>query len=319
MKYIKLFENHSGYEDFVEGGTMEKPNVSHCVEENEVHYNPIIVAQPLIVTYNVTDASEQTKLYKYYAEEGEEEYWQKGVDMFTNVEIDGVDVSVETLDTAEGMYQLSSGEHIVKYTLKDPTFIGTEWDEYGDVLIKVGANFERCETIVSAEIPNSVTSIGAGTFFICSSLSSITIPNSVTSIDDEAFFECSSLSSITIPNSVTSIGEYAFYNCMGLTSVTIPSSVTSIGGDAFNGCMSLSSVTIPNSVTTIGEAAFFRCSSLSSITSLATTAPTIGSSTFCNVKTNGILTVPIGSSGYDVWMGIGEFYLGYYGWTKVEQ
>lgn len=25
MKYIKLFENHSGYEDFVEGGTMENP------------------------------------------------------------------------------------------------------------------------------------------------------------------------------------------------------------------------------------------------------------------------------------------------------
>ena len=41
MKYIKLFENHSGYENFVSGGTMEKPNVSHCVNENEVHYNPI--------------------------------------------------------------------------------------------------------------------------------------------------------------------------------------------------------------------------------------------------------------------------------------
>jgi hypothetical protein len=41
MRYLKLFENHSNYEDFVEGGTMEKPNVSHCVSENEVHYNPI--------------------------------------------------------------------------------------------------------------------------------------------------------------------------------------------------------------------------------------------------------------------------------------
>ena len=39
-KYLKLFENHSQYEDFVSGGTMVKPNVSHCVQENEVHYNP---------------------------------------------------------------------------------------------------------------------------------------------------------------------------------------------------------------------------------------------------------------------------------------
>ena len=42
MKYLKLFENHSNYDDFVDGGTMEKPNVSHCVQENEVHYNPIV-------------------------------------------------------------------------------------------------------------------------------------------------------------------------------------------------------------------------------------------------------------------------------------
>ncbi len=42
MKYLKLFENHSQYEDFVSGDTMPRPNVSHCVSENEVHYNPII-------------------------------------------------------------------------------------------------------------------------------------------------------------------------------------------------------------------------------------------------------------------------------------
>lgn len=39
-KYLKLFENHSQYEDFVSGGTMVKPNVSECVQENHVHYNP---------------------------------------------------------------------------------------------------------------------------------------------------------------------------------------------------------------------------------------------------------------------------------------
>ena len=40
MKHLKLFENHTEYEGFVSGGTMVKPNVSHCVQENEVHYNP---------------------------------------------------------------------------------------------------------------------------------------------------------------------------------------------------------------------------------------------------------------------------------------
>jgi hypothetical protein len=41
MEFLKLFQNHEEYETFVSGGTMVKPNVSHCINENEVHYNPI--------------------------------------------------------------------------------------------------------------------------------------------------------------------------------------------------------------------------------------------------------------------------------------
>ena len=68
MKYIKLFENHNGYEDFVFGGAMEKPNVSHCIEENEVHYNKYI--EPLIAKYYVDEKgieeSEPYNLSLYY-------------------------------------------------------------------------------------------------------------------------------------------------------------------------------------------------------------------------------------------------------------
>ena len=41
--------------------------------------------------------------------------------------------------------------------------------------------------------------------------------------------------------------------------------------------------------------------------------------TFRNVKTGGTLTVPTGSTGYDVWMGSGNYYLGKSSWTKVEE
>ena len=68
-------------------------------------------------------------------------------------------------------------------------------------------------------IPNSVTSIGYGTFEDCTSLISVTIPDSVTSIDNKAFYNCISLTSITIPNSVTEIGKDAFYNCTSLAKV----------------------------------------------------------------------------------------------------
>ena len=168
-------------------------------------------------------------------------------------------------------------------------------------------------------IPNGITSIGLSAFNGCSGLTSITIPNSVISIDRSAFNGCRGLTSIVIPDSVTSIGLNAFASCSGLTSITIGNSVTSIGNNAFNSCSSLTSVTIPNSVTSIGGGAFMSCRILASITSNATTAPTIQNNTFQNVRWSGTLTVPIGSTGYDVWMGTGSYYLGSYNWTKVEQ
>ena len=171
------------------------------------------------------------------------------------------------------------------------------------------------KSVVRAEIGKLCNSIGNKSFYQCSVLRSVTIGNGVTTIGSNAFINCSSLTNITIGNSVTSIGIAAFTSCSSLTSITIPNSVTSIGNSVFNGCTGLVSVTIGSGVTSIGEYAFNYCIGLTSIKSLAVIAPTIQSSTFQNVKTNGTLSVPIASSGYDIWMGTGNYYLGSYDWN----
>ena len=168
-------------------------------------------------------------------------------------------------------------------------------------------------------IGNSVTSIGDYAFNGCTNLTNIIIGNDVTTIGENAFRYCTGLISVTIPNSVTTISNYSFISCSGLTNITIGNGVTTIGSYAFFNCTGLTSVIIGNSVTEIRGSAFKDCTGLTSIISLATTAPTIESDTFQLIKTEGTLTVPSGSTGYDVWMGTGNYYLGKYNWTKVEQ
>ena len=42
MKYLKKFQNHNAYDAFTNTDGFIKPNVSICVQENEVHYNPYV-------------------------------------------------------------------------------------------------------------------------------------------------------------------------------------------------------------------------------------------------------------------------------------
>lgn len=195
----------------------------------------------------------------------------------------------------------------------------TSFDElqYFSGITSLDESFSYCSSLSSITLPNSVASIGYAAFISCA-LTSITIPDSVTSIGTVAFAGCESLTSITIPNSVTSIGSEAFSSCQ-ISSITIPNSVTSVGSRCFNGCSSLVSITFGSSVSSIGNQVLQGCSNLASITSLATTAPSVGYWTFYGISNGGTLYVPQGSTGYDVWMQNANYYLGLFGWTKVNQ
>ena len=162
MKYIKLFDTHSDYNTYINSQDKTLPKVSYCENENEVHFNPYSDPR-LIVKLNVVDDSDPTVIYGGMSED------ISALDNFTKIEVDGVEISLTDLDETYGRYQLSEGEHTIRYTLVDPTEIGN-------------AVFRNCRNITRVTIPNSVTTIGEHTFRNCRNVISITIPDSVTTI-----------------------------------------------------------------------------------------------------------------------------------------
>ena len=101
-----------------------------------------------------------------------------------------------------------------------------------DTLTSIGAGvFYDCVDVTGVTIPAGVTEIGAGAFN-CTSLTSIDLPDGLTSIPD-LMLSCNDITEIAIPESVKYIGSWAFYLCP-LTRVEIPATCTFVAWDAFD-------------------------------------------------------------------------------------
>ena len=228
-RYLRSFNDHSDYEEYMDSSDLVIPNVSYCRQENEVHYNSKFV---------IEFASDWVK----------EQLLTLGIDQNEDGEID-------TYEAA--LYNGNFGNLFNYNTSGKPETSFNEFRFFTGMTSVYSNTFTGWSQLTSVMIPNSVTSIGYGAFWNCSGLTSIVIPNSVTSIGQQAFDSCSGLTSATIGNSVTSIREQAFTGCSGLTSITIPNSVTSIGYNAFNNCIGLTSVTVlAETPPTLGSSAF---------------------------------------------------------------
>ena len=177
--------------------------------------------------------------------------------------------------------------------------------------------FDKCSSITSVTIPDTVTSLYNFAFRGCTNLISIEIPDSVTSIDNKVFYGCSSLVSInveennpnyssvygilfnkdktilvrypegktnieySIPSTVLTVNEAAFLGCKNLTNILFSKNVVVIGDSAFQACQNLINVVIGNGVTSIGNCAFSNCFELESVT-ISDSVTSIGYEAFYN-------------------------------------
>ncbi len=293
-KYLKKFNSHAEYNAFTATTAFILPNVSLCVNEDDLHYNPLVRVSGVTL-----DKSELS------IKEGDTETLVASIlpsnASNKNVVWSSSDNSVATVDSNGAVSGVTVGNADITVTTVDGGFTAQ--------CATSVVNYRVITYTATAKLPETTNTSTLG---LHTNAFSGTGGQQLTMVSHT--FE-DGVGTVTFNGDIAKFGDYAFYGNSGMTSIVIPDSVTSIGIMAFSNCSSLTNCTIGSGVTSIDGNAFRSCSSLTSIISNATTAPTIIYTTFQNVKTGGTLTVPIGSSGYDTWM----YYLGSYNWTKVEQ
>lgn len=114
---------------------------------------------------------------------------------------------------------------------------------------------------VTAELPNTVTSIGQSAFAYSTKLEKCVLPDGVTSIGTTAFFDCQSLKLTRLPSALTSLGDNAFKKCPNIGPVLeFPEGVTNIPDSAFCECAGIKKLTLHEGIENIGSYAFQKTS-----------------------------------------------------------
>ena len=105
--------------------------------------------------------------------------------------------------------------------------------------------FKDCTNLKTVRINSTnLSSIGSNTFYGCTSLVSIELPGTITSISTGLFNGCTALEQIVIPSKVRSIGNSAFKDCTSLSNIVIPKTVIGMGTNVFEGWTSAQTINI---------------------------------------------------------------------------
>ena len=260
MYYLKLFENHNNYEDFVDGGTMEKPNVSHCVQENEVHYNSRTWADEYLTIESLEDNNTI--------------YLKASSRTFTRT----ISASTDNGETWTGYTSSTGGSGITLATLNkgDRLLIKGENSTYG-----TSSNYNRFNSTGQFEVKGNIMSLVSGDSF--ANADEIT----GTYTFNKLFYQRTGLTStenLILPATALTLSCYnsMFYGCTSLTvAPELPATTLATGcyGGMFHGCTSLTSAPSVLPATTLAESCyeemFNGCTSL-------TTAPELPATTLAD-------------------------------------
>lgn len=130
-------------------------------------------------------------------------------------------MSMTKVEDDSKSYFLSDYNLVFNLIVKDKTITSFDFAEElpGTTIISIGKEaFQRCSSLTSLVLPNTISTIG-NYAFAGSGITSITVPHGVKRIEDSTFEGCVSLTDITLPNSIVYIGWSAIFNDNNLTTI----------------------------------------------------------------------------------------------------
>lgn len=137
---------------------------------------------------------------------------------------------------------------------------------FPQTLTAVGAESFTGSGIVTANLPQSVTYLGAGAFADCTKLVYAQVPAAIQAIRERTFRNCTELKNVSIPEGIRYIGAAAFQNDVSLQTVDFAQSLLTICDNAFEGSGVGEGLVLPPALRTIGSRAFAGCMRLTSLT-----------------------------------------------------
>lgn len=137
---------------------------------------------------------------------------------------------------------------------------------FPQTLTAVGEESFTGSGIVTANLPQSVTYLGAGAFADCTKLVYAQVPAAIQAVRERTFRNCTELKNVSIPEGLRYIGAAAFQNDVSLQTVDFAQSLLTICDNAFEGSGVGEGLVLPPALRTIGSRAFAGCMRLTSLT-----------------------------------------------------
>lgn len=203
------------------------------------------------------------EIHFYYTET---EYFVKKLIELENAEIKNYDPNSKTMQNVTVSFE---GNDINIQVDNTSIINGWIYEEIDENSIQINAFYvDESNPLINVIIPSTINSkevisIGESAFWGNDSIISVELPDTITTIKEYAFYDCRFLKEINFPEGLTTIGDRAFES-NSIRNLELPSSITTIGYAAFTG-NKYEELVIPEALTDIGVSAFSENYQLESI------------------------------------------------------